>query len=72
MAGLSDDVVVALAEAKRIGDLVDNDHPMRHQVRNMKDMACRILSDAAFNATSLSYQAQQLIKDYDADKKGAA
>ena len=72
MAGLSDDVVVALAETKRIGESVDNDHPMRHQVRNMKDMACRILSDAAFQATSLAYQAQQLIKDYDESKKGGA
>lgn len=65
MAGLSDDVITAIVEAKKIGEDVDNNHPMRHQFRNMNDMACRILSDAAYQATGLAYQARQLAKDYD-------
>lgn len=69
---LADDLIVALSEVKRIGQSMDNEHPMRHQVRNMKEMACRILTDAAYQATSLAYQAQQLIKDFDDAKGGTA
>ena len=69
---LADDLIVAISEVKKIGESVNNDHPMRHQVRGMKDMACRILSDSAFQATNLAYQARRLIKDYDEAMKGGA
>lgn len=69
---LADDIVSALSEVKRIGEMVDNDHPMRHSVRGMKRAAEQILVDAARQAADLAYQSRQLIKDYDESVKGGA
>lgn len=67
---LADCAVSALAEVRAIGETLDNEHPMRHTVRNMKRMAEQIMSDAMRQATELSYNAERLVKDYDEAMKG--
>lgn len=62
---LADSAVIALAEVRAIGEKLDNEHPMRHAVRSMKRTAEQILSDAMRQATDISYQAKQLVKDHD-------
>lgn len=62
---LSDDAIVALSDVRRIGENLDDEHPMRHAVRNLKRSAETLISDAMRQATDLSYQAAQLVKDYD-------
>lgn len=62
---LSDDAITALSAVRQVGENLDDDHPMRHVVRNMKRSAETILGDAIRQATDLAYQAAQLVKDYD-------
>ncbi len=69
---LADCAVEALALVRAIGENMDNEHPMRHAVRDIKRSAEQILSDANRQATGLAYLAQRLVKDYDADTKGDA
>lgn len=64
-SSLSENVVIALAEVRSIGEELDNDHPMRHCVRTMKQMAEQIMSDAARKASEISYLAKQAVKDHD-------
>jgi hypothetical protein len=59
--------VDALARVRAIDEDMDNDHPMRHNVRSMKRAAEQILADAMRQAADIAYQAKQLIKDYDAE-----
>ena len=68
---LADDCVIALSEPSRMSDLINNEHPMRHTVRSMRETARQITSDASRQATNIAYQAQQLIRDYDKAMKGA-
>jgi poly-gamma-glutamate capsule biosynthesis protein CapA/YwtB (metallophosphatase superfamily) len=66
---LADDTIAALQAIKAIGENLDSlndEHPMRHAVRGMKRTAEAILTDAIKQATDIAYQANQLIKDYDA------
>lgn len=72
MTSLADDAVAALAEVKRIGEDMDNEHPMRHAAWSMKRTAETILSDAMRQATDLAHQARQLVKDFDKAQKGEA
>lgn len=66
---LADDVIAALSEVRRIGENMDNEHPMRNSVRDMKRTAESIIAEAMRNATDLAYQAQRLVKDYDSSVK---
>lgn len=66
---LSDDAILALSEVRRIGESMDDEHLMRHAVRNMKRSAETIISDAMRQATDIAYQAAQLVKDYDESLK---
>lgn len=61
---LADDVVIALAEVRAIGENMDNEHPMRHAVRSMKRTAEDIIGNAMRQATDLAYQATRLEKDF--------
>lgn len=62
---LADDAVAALSEVRRIGENMDNEHPLRHSIRDMKRTAENIIAEAMQNATNLAHQAQRLVKDYD-------
>jgi hypothetical protein len=64
---LADYAVAALAEVRAMGETLDNDHPMRHAVRNMKRTAEQILESAMRQACDLAYQSKQVVKDYDAE-----
>ena len=66
---LSDDAVLALSEVRRIGEHLDDEHPMRYTVRSMRRTAESIISDAMRQATDISNQAAQLVKDYDESLK---
>lgn len=66
---LSDDVIDALSKVRQIGENLDDEHPMRHAVRNMKRSAETTITDAMRQATDISYQAAQLVKDYDESLK---
>lgn len=67
---LADCAVSALAEVRAMGENLDNEHPMRHAVRNMKRMAEQIMTDSMRQATELAYNAERLVKDYDEATKG--
>jgi len=69
---LAEKMVYALAKVSAIGEDLTNQHPLRHNVQNMKQTAERILMDAAeqatglaYQATKLAYQADQLISDFE-------
>lgn len=66
---LPERAVYALSMVREIGETMDGTHPMRHNVRSMKQTAERILSDAFEQATGLAYQATQLVVDFDAAMK---
>ena len=59
------DMVIACSEALKIGDDVPSDHPMRHQVRTMKNNAIEAIQTASRTVFNLSSQAKLLVKDFD-------
>lgn len=69
---LADCVVTALAEVRSMGELVNNEHPMRHVVRSMKNTAEKIISDAMRQASEIAYQAERIVNDHDDAMKGGA
>lgn len=69
-SSLADCAVDAISAVRSIGETIDNEHPMRHAVRNIKRTAEQILSDAFRQARDLAYQSERLVKDYEEDKKG--
>jgi len=64
MASLADEAIIALAAVRAMGEKVGNEHPMRHAVRSMKHAAVDILTQSFRQVTDLSYQAEQLVKDF--------
>lgn len=62
---LADDVLVTFSEVRRIGENMDDKHPLRHSVRDMKRLAESIIGDAMRQAISIADQAGRLVKDYD-------
>jgi hypothetical protein len=62
---LAERMVFALSKVRDIGELINPENPMRHNVRSLKQSAERILSDSAEQATGLAYQAEQLVKDFE-------
>ena len=69
---LADCAVSAISDVLAIGENMDDEHPMRHAVRNMKRTAEQIIADAMRQATELAYQAKKLVKDHDEAMKGGA
>jgi len=57
---LADRAVEAVAAVKSMADNLDMEHPERHAVRNLKDIANKVLSDAFDTAIRLSWQARDL------------
>ena len=65
MSELAGRAVTALAAVQAMGETITNEHPMRHQVRALKRIAERTLSDAFFVSWELAMQAEQLVRDYE-------
>ncbi len=59
---LADQVIQALSAVRGIDEGVDNDAPERHQLRSLKRVAERIISDAMRTAIDLAWQAKDLRK----------
>ena len=57
--------VCALAEMQRIGEDMEAMHPMRHQVRALKQQAYAVLEAAFTHAHRLAYMASDIVVDYD-------
>lgn len=57
---LADRAVDALAHVGRMTDSVTNDHPERHAIREMKQMAESILEEAFRQARRLAFTAESL------------
>lgn len=72
MSELAGKAITSLAAVQSIGENIDNDHPMRHQVRTLRRTAERVLADAFCVSWELAMQADQLVKDYDKAVKGGA
>lgn len=66
---LADRAVMALADVKAMGANMDNNHPMRHNVRELKQSAEAILSHAIGQAQRLTYIAERLVKDFDKERQ---
>lgn len=70
---IADTAVRALNEVQAMDERVDSNHPLRHTVREMKQVAQCIISNAMDQAARLAYCAERMVKDYDeAKKKGGA
>ena len=63
--GLADQTVYALARVREMGDLVESNHPMRHNIRRIKQLAEKLMLDAAQQASDLAWQAADLKSDFD-------
>ena len=57
---LADRAVDALAHVGRMTDRVTNDHPERHAIREMKQVAESILEEAFRQARRLAFAAEEL------------
>ncbi len=66
---IADRAVVAMADVKAMGATLDNNHPMRHSVRELKQVAEAILSDAICQAQRLTFAAERLVKDFDKERQ---
>ena len=57
--------VAALAMMQRIGEDMESMHPMRHQVRALKQQAYAVLDEAFKHAHRLAYMAGDIVADHD-------
>lgn len=70
--GIETRAVAAVAIMQRIGEGVVGMHPMRHQVRWLKQEAKAVLEEAFTRANRLADLATNTVRDYDDAVKEAA
>lgn len=68
---LADTAVSTLANIRSLDSLVDDKHPLSYSIRSMRMLAEKMLSDAMYNATELTYKAKSVVSDFDKAKKEA-
>jgi hypothetical protein len=67
---LADTAVTTLANIQSLDLLIDGKHPLRHSIHSMKMLAEKMLSDAMYNATELTWKAKTIVRDFDRSMDG--